>query len=679
MTIGKDDGGEDIRSVIARAFAKIDADVRTKAEAKPAETATDAVQKKPLTERQRRLQAAAEEAIRQLPEKPVDGRRRKPLAAPLTPNPKSRSKGDVRSWYVRPPAKNAKAPPEEAAEESTAAVTGFDALRMDDEQMVEFEAEMCRRTLITFVEQAFPIFEGTTVFKRVRHLEALCEHAEAFARGDIRKLAVAISGRHGKSSALSVCFVPWIWTWDPSQRVIHASYSEKLSIRDSIKSKRIVDSTWYADRFRTKKGWGLRTDQNTQEAFATTTGGHRLSLSVGGRALGEGAHKILADDPQNMETIYSKAEREKTNRWFFETMTTRVDDPAKAGFMIVQQRLHKEDLIGEALARDLGYEYLCLPSEFDPTRKFFTCTVDRATGMKVPFREDWRTEEGQLLFPENFPAEVLADVKKTLGAAAYAAQHQQNPADTTNSLFKPENWRFWRMPGKATASGGTSGAKRPLGCSDVPAVELPLAFDMMCVTVDCTLKGEQSKDFTVAQVWAAAGGQRFLIEQHRGKFGLSALSAILVGIHARYPLAGILVEEAVVGPAVVADLGKTIPGVRGYDPHGQGSKEARAVSITPQLDAYNVHLPEGEPWLVDFVDEFSGFPGKFDDQVDAASMALRHMLEGGGGKGLPGMITCQVNLFGGGRDGGEFGGRTIGVGVNSNRAPTTAQILRRFR
>jgi hypothetical protein len=72
------------------------------------------------------------------------------------------------------------------------------------------------------------------------------------------------------------------------------------------------------------------------------------------------------DDPLNLESIYSKAERERTNRWWLETVINRVDDPQK--FVIVQQRLHHEDSIGVALSRDLGYKYLCLPSEYDPAR-----------------------------------------------------------------------------------------------------------------------------------------------------------------------------------------------------------------------------------------------------------------------------------------------------------------------
>jgi predicted phage terminase large subunit-like protein len=382
----------------------------------------------------------------------------------------------------------------------------------------------------------------------------------------------------------------------------------------------------------------------------------------------------LADDPQNLESIYSKAERERTNRWWFETMTTRVDDPQKSSFVIVQQRLHPEDLIGVALARDLGYEYLCLPSEFDPARRYITHKVNPDTGLKVEFQRDPRKQEGALLFEEAFSQDVLADVKKTLGSAAYAAQHQQNPSDSTNAIFKPEWWKFWRPSSRAQTEGDVKG--RPVGCNDGVARPLPETFDRMVATVDCTLLGEQSKDFTVVQVWAAAGGDRFLLEQHRGKFALSQLATILMGVHSRYPLAQILIEEAVVGPAVVEDMKRSIPGVTAYKVQGEGSKEARAVSITPQVEAGNVHLPEGATWLRDFVEEFASFPGKHDDMVDCTSAALRRLTTAAA-KGMPGAIPARVTLWPGQSQGAATMPKSVGIG--SRRAPSSLAIVRRFR
>ena len=55
------------------------------------------------------------------------------------------------------------------------------------------------------------------------------------------------------------------------------------------------------------------------------------------------------------------------------------------------------------------------------------------------------------------------------------------------------------------------------------------------------------------------------------------------------------------------------------------SKQSRAASICPIIEAGNVHLPEGAPWLAAFIEECASFPlGKHDDQVDAMSQALQY-------------------------------------------------------
>ena len=61
------------------------------------------------------------------------------------------------------------------------------------------------------------------------------------------------------------------------------------------------------------------------------------------------------------------------------------------------QRLHANDVSGLALSLKLGYEHLCLPMEFEATSRCST-----SIGFQDP-----RVEEGELLFPERFPAEVV--------------------------------------------------------------------------------------------------------------------------------------------------------------------------------------------------------------------------------------------------------------------------------
>ncbi len=82
-----------------------------------------------------------------------------------------------------------------------------------------------------------------------------------------------------------------------------------------------------------------------------------------------------------------------------------------------------------------------------------------------------------------------------------------------------------------------------------------------------------------------------------------------------------LVEDKANGSAIVSTLEHEIAGIIPVNP--EGGKEARAAAVQPQIESGNVYLPDGAPWLDDFVEEFAAFPrGRHDDQVDALSQAL---------------------------------------------------------
>src|SRR5690606_15183872 len=67
-----------------------------------------------------------------------------------------------------------------------------------------------------------------------------------------------------------------------------------------------------------------------------------------------------------------------------------------------------------------------LPMEFEP---------ERACRTSIGF-EDPRTHEGELLFPERFPPEVVERDKVPMGSYAVAGQFQQRPAPRFGGMFQ---------------------------------------------------------------------------------------------------------------------------------------------------------------------------------------------------------------------------------------------------
>src|SRR5579872_44415 len=189
----------------------------------------------------------------------------------------------------------------------------------------EMDRELGARSLAEFVRVAWPIVEPSTPFVPGWHIDAIIEHLEAVTRGQIRNLLINVPPRHMKSLLVSVFWPPWEWIRWPERRWLFSSYAASLSIRDSLKCRRLIESPWY------QRLWGerfaLTGDQNTKGRFDNDRSGYRLATSVGGAATGEGGDRLVCDDPHSVNEVESDSVRNSTNGWFDIVMATRVNDP----------------------------------------------------------------------------------------------------------------------------------------------------------------------------------------------------------------------------------------------------------------------------------------------------------------------------------------------------------------
>lgn len=266
--------------------------------------------------------------------------------------------------------------------------------------------EQAERNLPEFIRQAWPVIEPGTTFIDNWHIDCIGEYLEAVNRGQITRLIVNMPPRHMKSLEITVCYPAWTWVKHPERRFIKVSYSDSLSRKHNVLTRDIIQSPWYTanwgDRF------SLKDDVNRQNEFKNTHQGLMFSTSVGGALTGEGGDCIILDDPQNPLQANSETEREATIAFFKNTLQSRLNDPKTGVFIIVMQRLHEKDLTGHILAEDLGYTHLCLPAEA-PQRTIITFPV---SGREVI------REEGDILNPQRFDKETLANLKKSMGLLA---------------------------------------------------------------------------------------------------------------------------------------------------------------------------------------------------------------------------------------------------------------------
>jgi predicted phage terminase large subunit-like protein len=450
--------------------------------------------------------------------------------------------------------------------------------------LTEIDCELAARGLGEFVCQAWPIVEPSTPFVSGWHIEAIIEHLEAVTRSQIRNLLINVPPRHMKSLLVSVFWPAWEWIRWPERRWLYSSYAASLSIRDSVKCRRLIESPWYQQRWSAR--FALTSDQNTKGRFDNSRSGYRLTTSVGGAVTGEGGDRIVCDDPHSVQEAESDAVRRGTVDWFDVVMSTRVNDPKTTAKVVVMQRCHHQDLSGHLLEQG-GWEHLCLPAEYEGPR--------RATSIGFV---DPRQNHGELLWPERFGSQEIESLKRSLGSYAAAGQLQQRPSPAEGGLLKRHWWKFYR---------------------DVPA-----NLSEVVQSWDCSFKETGTSDYVVGQVWGRTGADKYLLDQIRGRMDCPATIQAIKRLTQKWPQAHAkLIEDKANGPAVIATLKHEIAGLIPINP--EGGKEARAHAASTQIEAGNVYLldPSIAPWINDFIEECAAFPnGAYDDQVDAMSQAL---------------------------------------------------------
>jgi predicted phage terminase large subunit-like protein len=400
----------------------------------------------------------------------------------------------------------------------------------------------------------------------------------------------------------------WEWIRWPERRWLFASYRAQLSIRDSVKCRRLLESSWYRAR------WGdrfqLTTDQNTKGRFDNDRSGYRIATSVAGSATGEGGDRVICDDPHNVQESESDAVRSSTLDWWDVVMSTRVNDPKSTGKVVVMQRCHEQDLSGHLLEQG-GWEHLRLPAEYEEPGS------RTSIGWSDP-----RKEPGELLWPDRFGDKELSDLKRSLGSYASAGQLQQRPSPAEGGIIKRHWWRFWQPRG---ANLPPIQIRYPDG-SLQPAVvvDLPVRVDEQVQSWDCAFKDLSSSDYVVGQVWARLNADRFLLDQTRARMDCPTTVKAVRDLSAKWPYTHAkLIEDKANGPAVIQMLRHELSGIIPVNP--EGGKMARASAVSPQIESGNIYLPHPQtaPWVNGFTEECAAFPnGANDDQLDAASQAL---------------------------------------------------------
>lgn len=488
--------------------------------------------------------------------------------------------------------------------------------------------ELLGRSLGDFVAGAWHIIEPAAEYKRNWHIDAICDHLEAASAGHLRRLVINVPPGSMKSLTCAVFWPAWRWTTSPETRWIFASYSDKLSRRDSLKTRRLLESDWYRSLW--GDIWQPRVDEWSASKFSNSAAGFRLITSVGGSVTGEHAHVQVVDDPVKPIEVTGaassrKAALERALTWWVETMSTRMVDAATSVRVIIMQRLHESDLAG-AMLREGGWEHLCLPIEgMRPCVVQVPHGCSLGPGTSLGFKDP--RADGDLLWPARFSKPAIDTMRKDLGPRGSAAQLDQRPMPPGGGLFKRDYIKYWTA--------------------------VPRGAELI-QSWDCTFKGLDDSDFVVGQVWARQAGNFYLLDQVRARMTIKGTLTAILLLSAKWKGAvKKLIEDKANGPAVIEILKGELAGLKAVNP--EGGKEARANAVEPLWASGNVYIPDPRiaSWVPAFVEELCNFPGGAnDDQVDAMTQALVHLYGRGVSRYTDAMAAASAMgslIAGGGR------------------------------
>jgi predicted phage terminase large subunit-like protein len=493
----------------------------------------------------------------------------------------------------------------------TAAYLSHAIEQYPEEALKHLERLEYEDNMVDFVEGAWKYIDPNP-YQYGWHLEAIAEHLQAVARGEIRRLVINVPPRTSKSSMVSVCFPAWVWSQSdigplsgPHVQFLFASYAQTLSIRDSVKTRRLIESPWY------QKYWGskykITSDQNTKVRFDNNKGGYRLATSVDGALTGEGGSIIVIDDPHNANEVESDLVRQGTLEWWDQSMSTRLNDPKTGAYIVIMQRLHEEDLTGHVLAKDIGnWTHLCLPMRMETDRRCIT-----------PWFVDER-EEGELLVPERFGEEQVSELEASLGPFAAAGQLQQRPRPKGGGIIKRDWWVLW----DEQVSGAEGIAKNVFP-----------PFEYVIGSLDTAYTTKQENDYSAMTIWGVWTDRQenrriMLIYAWQDRLEFPQLVKKVLESSNKFKIDKLLIESKAAGISVAQELRSHFAredwGIQLVDP-GRGDKVARAYAIQHLFSEGMIYAPDME-WAEKVITQAESFPkAAHDDLVDSMTQALIHL------------------------------------------------------
>jgi predicted phage terminase large subunit-like protein len=457
-------------------------------------------------------------------------------------------------------------------------------------------AQDCKDRFYSFVLQFWEVIIKEP-FSENWHIEYLCDEMQKLSEYIVKRLPkpydliINIPPGTTKSTIVTIMFHPWLWTIDPTIKVITNSYSNSLSIEHATKSKDIILSDKYRALFPEVE---IRRDKSGKQNYENTLTGFRYATSTGSTITGFHAHIILNDDPQNPKQANSELLRLQAIE-HVKTLSSRKVDKENTPMITIMQRLNEQDVTGYLLAQKQDtVRHLCLPAE--------------ATGSIKPESLRSNYVDG-MLDPKRLSRKVLAEAKTDLGSRAYSGQFDQNPVTEGGNIIKNEWFKYVSY----------SDFRRMAKDANPPVI-----FFIDTAYTD-SAENDPSGIIGACRIENAL----YIVAAKKVSLRFPDLIKFIPGYvqaHGYSSISSIRIEPKANGISVVDQLARDTELNVCSTPTPRDSKETRLNSISPLFECGRIYLV-ADNWNDEFVGEITGFPTKaHDEYVDLIYYAADYLL-----------------------------------------------------
>lgn len=456
--------------------------------------------------------------------------------------------------------------------------------------IAEYRA-ILRHDFASFTERSFMELNPQAKFITGQYIELLAATLEKCRIGKTRRLIINLPPRTLKSHAASVAFPAWLLGHDPTKQIICASYGQDLADKHARDCRTLMGSAFYRELFPQTT---LSPEKLAVNDFMTTKQGVRMATSVGGVLTGRGADILILDDILKPDDALSDSRRKAANEWYFNTLLSRLNSKEHGVIILVMQRLHQEDLVGEVLDRE-PWEVLSLPAIATTTENY---PIESLFGNSA-----YQREIETALHPERDSAETYQKIREAIGEYNFQSQYQQDPTSREGGLIKREWIKYYEPQ------------------------HLPRRFSWITQSWDTAYKSGEMNDYSVCTTWGLHGTDFYLIDVYRKRMTYPQLKRAAIELHKKLQPFNILIEDKASGTSLIQEFhSEYIFCVEPCRPDPGSDKYMRLAAESIKFENGRVYLPKEASWLEEYVREITGFPGsKHDDQVDSTSQALEYL------------------------------------------------------